>query len=270
MKHAIDNCILAADSYDDFLKKMQNDMRYEYKIRGNSLSFRAEKQERFTRCSRKSLGWYYAPEQIKKRIERQVKKRSAKLTKETGFYQVYDKNAVGLNRWAALKNMQEASRLLNMLSDYNIGSADELEEKISELYDQKFDMVKDLNDYEVSIREQRELLKMLNTYWENKSVHDEFLKSGAKEKFKHEHSRELEIYNTAKEWLREKYTGSSLPNRAVLEMKISEHENKREAMLEKYHNLKKSIDSLEKTKERLDKYLKIEQQEQKKIKGELE
>lgn len=249
---------------------MQNDMKYEYKIKGNSLSFRAEEQERFTRCSRKNLGWYYDPERIKKRIERQVRKRSSDITKESGFYHVHDENAVGLNRWVALKNMQEASRLLNMLSDYSIGSTEQLEEKISEHYDQKFDMIKELNSYEVSIREQRELLKMLNTYWENKSVHDEFLKSGAKKNFKDEHSRELEIYETSKEWLRNRYGGTSLPNRAVLEMKISEQENKREAMLEKYHNLKKSIDSLEKAKERLDKYLKIEQQEQKKIKGELE
>lgn len=270
LKHAIDNCILTADSYDDFLKKMQNDMRYEYKIRGNSLSFRAEEQERFTRCGKKNFGWYYEPEQIKKRIERQIKKRSAKLIKDTGFFQIHDENAVGLNRWAALKNVQEASRLLNILSDYGIGSVEQIEEKILEQYDQKFDMIKELNDYEASIREQRELLKMLNVYWETKSIHDKFLKSDSKEKFSNKYSRELAIYETAKEWLRDRYSGTSLPNRAVLEMKISEQENKREAMLEKYHNLKKSIESLEKAKERLDKYLKIEQQEQKKIKGELE
>lgn len=272
LKHVIDSCIMTADSFDDFLKKMQNDMKYEYKIRGNSLSFRAEEQERFTRCCRKSLGWYYDPEQIKKRIARQVKKRSAKLTKETGFYQIHDENAVGLNRWAALKNMQEASRLLNLLSDYNIGSAEQLEEKISEMYDQKYDIVQDLNSYETSIREQRELLKMLNTYWETKSVHDEFLKSSSREKFKREHSRELAIYNASKEWLREKYTGSSLPNRAVLEMKITEEESRREALLEKYHDIKKSLNNLENAKEKMEKYLEIEQQEQekKKSKGELE
>ncbi len=272
LKHVIDRCIMTADSFDDFLKKMQNDMKYEYKIRGNSLSFRAEEQERFTRCCRKSLGWYYDPEQIKKRIERQVKKRSANITKETGFYQVRDENAVGLNRWAALKNMQEASRLLNLLSDYGVGSAEQLEEKISEMYDQRYDMVQDLNSYEASIREQRELLKMLNTYWETKSVHDEFLKSSSREKFKREHSRELAIYNVSKEWLREKYTGTSLPNRAVLEMKITEEESRREALLEKYHDLKKSLNSLENAKEKMDKYLEIEQieQEKKKSKSELE
>lgn len=270
LKNAIDSCVMNSDSFDDFLNRMQNEMNYEYKIRGHSLSFRAEEQERFTRCSRKSLGWYYDPEQIKKRIDRQVKKRTATISKDTGFYQINDDKAVGLNRWAALKNMQEASRLLNFLSDYGVGSVEQLDEKISDMYDQRFDVVQKLNDYESSIIEQRELLKMLNTYWKMKAVHDEFLRSSSKEKFKREHSKELSIFNSSKEWLREKYTGTTLPNRAVLEMKITEEETQREALLENYHDIKNSLNSLETAKGKIERYFELERDERKKSKGELE
>lgn len=270
LKNAIDSCVMTSDSFDDFLNRMQNEMNYEYKIRGHSLSFRTEEQERFTRCSRKSLGWYYDPEQIKKRIDRQVKKRTASISKDTGFYKINDDKAVGLNRWAALKNMQEASRLLNFLSDYGVGSVEQLDEKISDMYDQRFDVVQELNDYESSIIEQRELLKMLNTYWEMKAVHDEFLKSSSKEKFKREHSKELSIFNSSKEWLREKYTGTTLPNRAVLEMKITEEETQREALLENYHDIKNSLNSLETAKGKIERYFELERDERKKSKGELE
>lgn len=270
LKNAIDSCVMNSDSFDDFLNRMQNEMKYEYKIRGHSLSFRAEEQERFTRCSRKSLGWYYDPEQIKKRIDRQVKKRTATISKDTGFYQINDDKAVGLNRWAALKNMQEASRLLNFLSDYGVGSVEQLDEKISDMYDQRFDVVQKLNDYESSIIEQRELLKMLNTYWKMKAVHDEFLRSSSKEKFKREHSKELSIFNSSKEWLREKYTGTTLPNRAVLEMKITEEETQREALLENYHDIKNSLNSLETAKGKIERYFELERDERKKSKGELE
>lgn len=270
LKNAIDSCVMTSDSFDDFLNRMQNEMNYEYKIRGHSLSFRAEEQERFTRCSRKSLGWYYDPEQIKKRIDRQVKKRTATISKDTGFYQINDDKAVGLNRWAALKNMQEASRLLNFLSDYGVGSVEQLDEKISDMYDQRFDVVQKLNDYESSIIEQRELLKMLNTYWEMKAVHDEFLRSSSKEKFKREHSKDLSIFNSSKEWLREKYTGTTLPNRAVLEMKITEEETQREALLENYHDIKNSLNSLETAKGKIERYFELERDERKKSKGELE
>lgn len=270
LKNAIDSCVMTSDSFDDFLNRMQNEMNYEYKIRGHSLSFRAEEQERFTRCSRKSLGWYYDPEQIKKRIDRQVKKRTATISKDTGFYQINDDKAVGLNRWAALKNMQEASRLLNFLSDYGVGSVEQLDEKISDMYDQRFDVVQKLNNYESSIIEQRELLKMLNTYWKMKAVHDEFLRSSSKEKFKREHSKELSIFNSSKEWLREKYTGTTLPNRAVLEMKITEEETQREALLENYHDIKNSLNSLETAKGKIERYFELERDERKKSKGELE
>lgn len=270
LKNAIDSCVMTSDSFDDFLNRMQNEMNYEYKIRGHSLSFRAEEQERFTRCSRKSLGWYYDPEQIKKRIDRQMKKRTATISKDTGFYQINDDKAVGLNRWAALKNMQEASRLLNFLSDYGVGSVEQLDEKISDMYDQRFDVVQKLNDYESSIIEQRELLKMLNTYWKMKAVHDEFLRSSSKEKFKREHSKELSIFNSSKEWLREKYTGTTLPNRAVLEMKITEEETQREALLENYHDIKNSLNSLETAKGKIERYFELERDERKKSKGELE
>lgn len=270
LKNAIDSCVMTSDSFDDFLNRMQNEMKYEYKIRGHSLSFRAEEQERFTRCSRKSLGWYYDPEQIKKRIDRQMKKRTATISKDTGFYQINDDKAVGLNRWAALKNMQEASRLLNFLSDYGVGSVEQLDEKISDMYDQRFDVVQKLNDYESSIIEQRELLKMLNTYWKMKAVHDEFLRSSSKEKFKREHSKELSIFNSSKEWLREKYTGTTLPNRAVLEMKITEEETQREALLENYHDIKNSLNSLETAKGKIERYFELERDERKKSKGELE
>lgn len=270
LKNAIDSCVMTSENFDDFLNRMQNEMNYEYKIRGHSLSFRAEEQERFTRCSRKSLGWYYDPEQIKKRIDRQVKKRTATISKDTGFYQINDDKAVGLNRWAALKNMQEASRLLNFLSDYGVGSVEQLDEKISDMYDQRFDVVQKLNDYESSIIEQRELLKMLNTYWKMKAVHDEFLRSSSKEKFKREHSKELSIFNSSKEWLREKYTGTTLPNRAVLEMKITEEETQREALLENYHDIKNSLNSLETAKGKIERYFELERDERKKSKGELE
>ena len=270
LKRAIDECILTAESFDDFLKKMQK-KNYEYKFRGKTLSFRAEGQERFTRCIRKRLGWYYEPEQIEKRIDRQLRKRTAKITKENGFFRSNDENAVGLNRWTALKNMQEASKLLNMLSDYGVGSVEQLEEKISDRYDKRFDIVQALNDNENKIRSQRELLKMLHTYWDTKPVHDEYLRCEKKEKFIKEHSRKLAIFDTSKEWLKEKFTGKTLPNRSVLEVKIAETESKREALLEEYHSIKKDLKSLETAHEKIETYLSISQeQERRKANGELE
>ena len=272
LKQAIDRCIMNAESFDDFLMKMQNDMKYEYKLRRNSLSFRAEEQERFTRCSRKNFGWYYEPEQLKKRIERQVRKRSGKVIIDNGYIQVNDENAAGLKHWAALKNMQESSRLLNILSDYGVGSAEELDEKISEKYDRRFDTVDELNKLEKEIKSQRELLKMLNTYWSMRAVHNDYLNADDRKKFEKEHSRELAVYASSKKWLGENYEGKVLPNRSVLEVKISEKESRYEALLEDYHRIKKDLHRLSEVREKFDKFFGEQQQEinRKKAKGELE
>ncbi|MDE5772169.1 MAG: relaxase/mobilization nuclease domain-containing protein [Ruminococcus sp.] len=272
LKATIDKCIMTADSFDDFLEKMQNDMKYEYKVRGNSVSFRAEEQERFTRCSKKNFGWYYEPEQLKKRIERQVRKRTAALSRDSGFYRVSDESAVGLNRWATLKNMQEASRMLNVLTDLGVHSVEELEEKISEKFDHRFDTVDELKKLEKEIGQQRELLKMLNAYWSSKTVHDEFLKVNNRKCFEKEHSKELSVYASTKEWLKEKYKGNALPNRSVLEVKIEENESKYETLLEDYHGIKKELNALNDIREKVDKFFELQEQEQnrKKAKGELE
>lgn len=271
LKQAIDQCIMTAGSFEDFLEKMQNDMNYEYKLRGNSLSFRAKEQERFTRCSRKNFGWYYEPEQLRKRIERQVRKRSGKVIMDNGFYRVNDENAVGLKHWAALKNMQEASRQLNILSDYGIGSIEELEETISEKFDRRFDTVDELNSLEREIKSQRELLKMLNTYWSMREVHNDFLKSDDRKKFEKEHKRELDIYASSRKWLKENVDGNVLPNRSVLEVKISEKESRYETLLDEYHRIKKDLNTLNNVREKVDTYLKMQQEQDKnKSKGELE
>ena len=67
-----------------------------------------------------------------------------------------------------------------------------------------------------------------------------------------------------------KYTGTTLPNRAVLEMKITEEETQREALLENYHDIKNSLNSLETAKGKIERYFELERDERKKTKGELE
>lgn len=59
----IDECIMTATSFEDFLEQMK---RRGYEIKhGKHISFRAEGQERFTRG--KTLGWYYDEDHIRDR-----------------------------------------------------------------------------------------------------------------------------------------------------------------------------------------------------------
>lgn len=70
LRECIDKNIFLADSFDDFIDRMQMEEGYEIKI-GKYLSFRAEGQERFTRTKR--LGDFYSIDSIKDRINNKEK-----------------------------------------------------------------------------------------------------------------------------------------------------------------------------------------------------
>lgn len=258
LKKAIDRCILSADSFEDFLKKMEQE-HYTYKLRGNTLSFKSDIQERYTRCSRRNFGWYYEPEQIRKRIERQVRKRSAKISKENGIYQVRDESAVGLSRWAMVQNMQIAADALSVLTSYGVHTIDELEEKIDEKYKQQFDIMQKLNDYDTEIKAKQELLQNVNSFWETKPVHDEFvkLKGRKKEKFREDNRRDIAIYEYSESWLRKNISGNVLPAAKRLEKELSQMKEEQGKLLKEYKEYKEAISKMNKAHEILEQYLAI-------------
>lgn len=154
LKNVIDNCIMKADSFEDFLTKMQ-EQDYEYKLRGDTLSFRAKGQDRFTRCRRKTLGWYYEPEQLKTRIERSVRRRNAPVQNRSGFVKVNNpnENNIGLQRWAMLKNMQETSEMINLLTELGCRNSDDIKNKIMDCHDIRLEVVEKIKDVETEVKE---------------------------------------------------------------------------------------------------------------------
>ena len=264
LKQAIDKCIMTADSFDDFLKKMQEE-HYEYKLRGNTLSFKSDLQERFTRCSRKNFGWYYEPEQIRKRIERQIKKRSAKIAKDNGLYQVKDESAVGLSRWAMVQNMQIAADALSVLTKYGVNTIDELEEKIDDRYKEQFETSQKLNDCDKDIKEKHELLKNVNNYLENESVYKEYKQSRNKNKFYEAHRREIAVFEYSERWLKKNISGNVIPSPKRLEKELAAMESEREELLRKYKEHKNVVIEMNKAHDTLENYLSLvnetEQQE---------
>ena len=238
---------------------------YEYKLRGNTLSFKSDLQERFTRCSRKNFGWYYEPEQIRKRIERQIKKRSAKIAKDNGLYQVKDESAVGLSRWAMVQNMQIAADALSVLTKYGVNTIDELEEKIDERYKEQFETSQKLNDCDKDIKEKHELLKNVNNYLENESVYKEYKQSRNKNKFYESHRREIAVFEYSERWLRKNISGNVIPSPKRLEKELAAMESEREELLRKYKEHKNVVIEMNKAHDTLENYLSLvnetEQQE---------
>lgn len=114
LKYEIDCQIMRSNSFEDFLEKCrENNIKVVYnpdhKI---DLKFRMDGQEKFTRA--KTLGWYYETPQIKKRIENFKRHRETAIaykpkTKIIDTSNEKFQESKGLERWADIQNMKEAS-----------------------------------------------------------------------------------------------------------------------------------------------------------------
>lgn len=138
LRLTIDESILSADNYDDFLQKMQ-DAGYEIK-RGKHISFRASGQERFTRS--KTIGEDYSEERITERIrEAKTQKTSPETAGKTPPKRDDDsirslitidgsdkiKSSYGLTQWAKVQNLKISAQSLVFLQNMGINSVEEFE-----------------------------------------------------------------------------------------------------------------------------------------------
>lgn len=272
LRENIDECIMQANSFDDFLRLMQ-EREYEYKRTEKTLSFRAKGQERFTRCRRKTLGWYYEPEQLLARIERSVRRRNAPVQSNNGFVQVRNpnQNNIGLQRWAMLKNMQELSEMINQLTAMNCSSPANLKEKMLSAHENRQAVSKKIQSIDGEIKQRNVLIKNIKTYWRFKPINDKYKTAFNKNKFYSAHESELQMFQTAKAELKKTIPGSSLPRAEALEDEIRKLNVEKESLNQEYATIKNDISSMEKLLNQLDTYMELQKEMPDRIKsGELE
>lgn len=272
LKDVIDDCIMEADCFEDFLKKMQ-EHNYEYKLRGDTLSFRAEGQERFTRCRKQTLGWYYEPEQLRGRIERSLRRRNAPIQKRDGFVQVQNpnENNIGLQRWAMLKNMQELSEMVNVLTELGCRSPDEIKNRLYSAHGERSACVHKLRDIHSEIAEKEFKLKHIRNYWKTKPINDQYKKSFNKKGFYKKHEKELLLYKSSKAELKKIIPGDTLPNVLTLERELESLKKQKMELTEKYNAALSDVEKLEKAYTQYQTYISIEIEAKSKAKsGELE
>lgn len=176
LKSAIDSAVKKSENFEQFLENMTA-QGYEYK-QGKYLSFRASGQDRFTRCKRNTLGWYYEQSQIVKRIDRyNILKNGSKKNQRTKIIDTStDKiqGSKGLERWAIIHNMQEASKMINLLTEKGVSCIEELEDRLMTLHGERLQLAEQLNDLQDRINNTSELVKLLEAYREYKPIYAEY------------------------------------------------------------------------------------------------
>lgn len=255
LRNAIDNAVKESDNFDEFLMKMK-EQGYEYK-QGKYLSFRASGQERFTRCKRSTLGWYYEQPQIVKRIARYNAFKNQKTRQTNIIDKTSDriKSSKGLERWATIHNMQVASQMINILTEKGFSSPDEIDDKLMQLHEDKLRLADRLNDLQDAINNASELVKLLETYRKFKPVYSQYKDVRNKEKFRKEHSSEIAKYESAVRQLKEQFPDNKIPQLESERNKIDLLISERNELNSRYKEVKAGIEETELAKQSVEEYL---------------
>lgn len=274
LKNTIDEAIMDSMDFEEFLKNLnQKNVEYIYRPELKiSLKFRLKNdgQEKWSRA--KTLGWYYEPEQLKKRINNFNLLKTGKLnyTQKTKVLDTSSerfKNNFGLHYWAEIQNMKEASKMINFLTERSIKNQQELEQKSIMEYGNRMLVVKELNEIQSNIDELSDTIKSLKSLRKYKPIYEAYKNALFKKKFEKENFFELEKYKKASDELKEKYPFQKvIPN---LEKLIEDREKLIEKSREKneiYKHLISEIKELDYARQSIEDYLKTQKEIQKNYK----
>lgn len=279
LKYELDCLIMRSENFDDFLKKCKENnieavYNPEHKI---DLKFRMEGQEKFSRA--KTLGWYYETPQIKKRIENFKRYKNFSLdskpkTKIIDTAADKFQQAKGLERWANIQNMKEASRMIDMLTKYGISGVDEVAPAAISTSMHRAKLVEELNGLQREITEVSETLEALRVFQKHKPFMLKLkeLPDRKKKNFAEKYSREIEKYKSAGAKLKEKYPDGKVPSEEVLTEKrnaLIEQRNKSNA---EYKEVKSKLKDVDYARQAIDDYFKNQRdvQQKKRKKDDLE
>lgn len=227
LKYAIDQVIKESENFEDFLEKCKAhgiivDYNPDHKI---DLKFMlAEQKERNPRAKltrAKTLGWFYETKQIKSRIDLykgvmsyipRTKIRQTVAVQENKF--VRD----AINRG----NMKLASIAKNIIAEYGV-EPENIRSAALAAYAHRGKLLSELNTMKTEIDDLKTQLKFLQKYRKLKAVHDELktLSGRQAQKFRKEHSSELNDYQQCRQQILEWYPDKRIPTAEVLEQKIN-------------------------------------------------
>ena len=275
LKFAIDQVIKQSENFDDFLKKCREsgiEVSYipEHKI---DLKFRMKGQQKWSRA--KTLGWYYETKQIKRRIE--MYKGVLNYTPRTKIIKTTAEkfqDSFYLNRWADIQNMKEASRVINILTKYEIQDNIDLENHALSDYARMGALSEELNTINTQIEDLSAKIKTARTYLKYKPIMDELkaLTERKKKKFSEVHADEINCFHKVSKQLKEWFPDGSIPTPESMERKQEKLIQDRQSKHENYKAMKSQISELNYARQALDDFLKNERdlQEQKRKKSDLE
>ena len=231
---------------------------YEIK-RGKHISFRAQGQDRFTRC--KTLGEAYTEDAITERIKGRPVLHKPKQAQGISLLidiqnSIKAHQSAGYERWAKLHNLKQAAKTLNFIKEHKIDTYADLESKVSEIAAANEEAAAALKTVEQRLADMAVLIKNVTTYKQTRPIAAQYRRAKDKDSFRQEHESSLILYEAAARALKE--TGVvKLPDLAALKTEYTRLSGDRERLYKKYGEVKKELKEYGIIKQNVDGILRV-------------
>ena len=267
LRYELDCIIQRSDTFEDFLEKCRlNGIEAVYKPEKTiSLKFRMQGQQRFARA--KTLGYYYLPENIRRRIK-QFKSHRKMILDRSKF------DNRGLQYWADIQNMKNVAQMINLLESYNVHSTSELKPTAMTVMARRGMITQSIENLDKKINTLSEQIELVRQFQRSKPYHDKHksLSAWKQKEYAKKNTPVLEKYKSVGSQLKLLYPDGIFPSETMLDRQRQALYEEREKLYEEYRYLKKEYADLDKASQTIDDYLVSlrDEPEQKRKKGELE
>lgn len=264
LRQTIDAVLPSADNLDDFLALMRQ-AGYEIK-RGKYISFRAPRQERFTRA--KALGADYTEQAICARLAGWQRPTPAqkKARKEyvNGINLLIDIRAKidagkgpGYERWAKIFNLKQAAKTFNYLSEHGIADYAGLLAHMTAVTEGMSTASSVMRKLEGRMAEIAALKKHIANYSKTRKTFDAYRASGWSQAFRAQHTEELRLRQEAKQAFDALHT-AKLPTMAQLQAEYTDLLGQKKARYDDYRRLKDEQYELQIVQRNVDQILRVD------------
>lgn len=220
IKKAIDECILYATNYDDFLRRMSDK---NFSVRQDEfLWFRDKGNKRFTKTD--TIGKAYSRDNIEKRIRGIYRPTTVDLLIDIER-NIKCQQSKGYEQWAKIHNLKLFSKTLIILQEKGLMNYDDLSKQVSEKSEKMKALQDKIESDKKQISELDTVMKNLKTYRSLKPIYEEYSKKNplTKNSFYNKHKQEIDLFDKAANELKSYAT----PDNKLPSMKRLETEKQR-------------------------------------------
>lgn len=267
LKNEIDQALMDSGSFDEFLEEIKRrNVECVYRPENViSLKFRMSGQQRF--CRARTLGWYYEEKQIRKRIENYTLLKTGRPSTPQKSHLIDTtserfQQAKGLERWAEIQNMKEASKILNFLAEHGMEDQAELEKQSVSAYGDRVQLVGNLNRLQRQIDAVSDTIKLVKKYMKYKPYQEAYNQATFKKKYAKDNAYELQQFADAKNALMQQFPDRKIPSLERLQKDRDKLIAQRNEENGKYRQVVAELKELDYARTTIEEYLRSQQQTQ--------